>query len=61
LDHPKGVVVGMFNQALTAIFGLPEAERVLFVERLNHLRSKVSQFGWGVKDAFDETWFTVVE
>jgi hypothetical protein len=51
----------MFNQALTAIFGLPEAERVSFVERLNHLRSKASQFGWGVKDAFDESWFTVVE
>jgi len=40
-------LVGMFNQALTAIFGLPEAERVSFVERLNHLRSKASQFGWG--------------
>lgn len=55
------VLVRMFNQALTAICGLPQAERASFLERLDHLRSKASQFGWGVKDAFDESWFTVME
>lgn len=55
------VLVRMFNQALTAICALPEAEGASFLERLDHLRSKASQFGWGVKDAFDESWFTVVE
>jgi hypothetical protein len=54
-------LVRTFDQALTAICGLPEAERASFLERLNHLRSKASQFGWGVKDALNESWFTVVE
>jgi hypothetical protein len=54
-------LVRMFNQALITICGLPEAEREAFLERLNQLRSKAGQFGWGVKDAFDESWFTVVE
>jgi hypothetical protein len=54
-------LVRMFNQTLITICALPEAEREAFLERLNQLRSKVGQFGWGVKDAFDESWFTVVE
>src|SRR4029078_4343356 len=51
----------MFDQALTAICGLPEAERASLLERLDHLRSKSGEFGWGLKDAFDESWFSVVE
>jgi hypothetical protein len=43
-------LVRMFNQALITICGLPEAERASFLERLNQLRSKADQFGWGVKD-----------
>ncbi len=42
-------LVRMFNQALTASCELPEAERASFLERLNLLRSKASQFGWGGK------------
>jgi hypothetical protein len=38
---------GMFKQALTALCGLPEAERSSFLERLSHLRSKARRFGWG--------------
>jgi hypothetical protein len=54
-------LVRMFDQALTAICGLPETQRAPFLERLNPLRSKAGQFAWGVKDAFDESWFTAVE
>jgi hypothetical protein len=54
-------LVRMFDQALTGICELPEAERASFLERLNQLRSKADRFDWGVKDAFDESWFTVVE
>jgi hypothetical protein len=54
-------LVRMFDQALTAICALPVAERASFLERLDHLRSNASQVGWGVKDALDESWFTLVE
>jgi hypothetical protein len=54
-------LVCMFDQALTAICRLPETERTPFFERLSPLRSKAGQFAWGVKDAFDESWFTAVE
>ena len=54
-------LVRMFDQAVTAICGLPEAERAQLLERLEHLRSKAGRLGWGLKDAFDESWFSVVE
>jgi hypothetical protein len=46
---------------LTAICELPETERAPFLERLDPLRSKAGQIAWGVKDAFDESWFTAVK
>jgi hypothetical protein len=60
-ENYYAALVRMFDQALTAICGLPESERTPFLDRLNPLRSKASHFGWGLKDAFDESWHTVIE
>lgn len=54
-------LVRMFDQALTTICGLPETEREPFLKRLNPLRSRARQLEWGLKDAFDDSWFTAVE
>jgi hypothetical protein len=54
-------LVRMFEQALTAVDRLPASERAFFYERLNPVRSTASNLGWGVKDAFDDLWYSRVE
>jgi hypothetical protein len=53
-------LVRMFKQALTAVEMLPIPDRASFYERLDPLRWKAGDFGWGVKEAFDELWHSVV-
>ena len=54
-------LVRMFEQALTAVDRLPASERASFYGRLDPLRSEVGKLGWGVKDAFDDLWYSRVE
>ena len=54
-------LVRMFEQALRAVDRLPTSERAFFHGRLDPLRSEVGKLGWGVKDAFDELWYSIVE
>jgi hypothetical protein len=54
-------LVRMFEHALTAVDRLPALERASFYQRLDSLRSPSGRFGWGVKDAFDELWYSRVE
>lgn len=49
-------LVRMFEQALRAIACLPTAERAHFYGRLDPLKSKAGNLGWGVGDAFDQLW-----
>jgi hypothetical protein len=53
-------LVRMFEQALTAVERLPASERASFHERIDPLRSEAGNLGWGVKDAFDELWHSIV-
>jgi len=54
-------LVRMFEQALTAVERLPASERASFYERLGPARSAASNLGWGLKDAFDDLWYSRVE
>jgi len=54
-------LVHMFEQALTAVDGLLASERTSFYERLDSVRSAASNLGSGVKDAFDDLWYSRVE
>ena len=54
-------LVRMFEEALTATERLPASERASFYERLDPLRSQAGNLGWGVKDEFDELWYSRVE
>ena len=54
-------LVRMFEQALTAVDRLPASERASFYERLDPVRAATSNLGWGVKDAFDDLWYSRVE
>lgn len=50
-------LVRMFEQALKLVFVLPLAERTTYLERLDKLRSRGKNIGWGVKEDFDCLWF----
>ena len=54
-------LVRMFEQVLTAVDRLLASERASFYERLDPVRSAASNLGWGVKDAFDDLWYSRVE
>jgi len=54
-------LVRMFEQALTAVERLPASQRASFYERLDPLRSKAGNLGWGVQDEFDELWHTIMQ
>jgi hypothetical protein len=51
-------LVHMFEQAQIAVERLPASERPSFYECLDQLRSAAGKLGWGVKDAFDELWYS---
>jgi hypothetical protein len=49
-------LVRMFRQAVTHALALPEAGRELFLERLGKVMAVGQDMGWGVGDAFADTW-----
>lgn len=49
-------LVRMFEQALTIVAGLPDAQRETFLERLDDVRVMGQNVGWGVGEAFDALW-----
>ena len=51
-----GALVRMFEQALTIVAGLPDAQRETFLERLDDVRVMGQNVGWGVGEAFDALW-----
>jgi hypothetical protein len=51
-------LVHMFEQAQIAVERLPASERPSSYERLDQLRSAAGKLGCGVKDAFDELWYS---
>lgn len=51
-----GALIGMFGQALHCVLALPGAERPAYLERLDDVRSRGGNVGWGVKEEFDGFW-----
>lgn len=49
-------LVRMFERAIVSVGDLPEIHRQSRLQRLDVLRRKAKSVGWGVKEAFDESW-----
>ncbi len=49
-------LVRMFEQALQLVLVLPLAERTAYLDRLDKLRSRGQDIGWGVEEDFDCIW-----
>lgn len=50
-------LVRMFDRALTSVMKLEPSDQAALVDRLDRVRSALSDIGWGVKDAVDDIWF----
>ena len=55
-DSYFAALVRMFEQALKWVAGLPLAQRLPLLERLNRVRVAGTTIGWGVSDEFDTLW-----
>jgi len=51
-----GALVRMFEQALKAVTALPESRRPEFLLRLDTVRGRCHNFGYGVGDDMDQLW-----
>ena len=49
-------LIGMYDRSLSRILSLPDAERRAYVERLDKLRTRAKQVGWGVEDELNDLW-----
>jgi hypothetical protein len=47
----------MYEQSLKFALSLPPAERATYLERLDKLRSRGRQVGWGVEDELNSLWY----
>jgi hypothetical protein len=46
----------VFQQALTMVMRLPQAEQQCMLARLDEVRSALNHIGWGVSDDIDACW-----
>ena len=51
-----GALVRMFEQALKAVVALPESQRPEFLARLDAVRQRCQDIGYGVGDDVNELW-----
>ena len=49
-------LIRMYDQATNFVLGLPTVERSACVERLDKLRLRASDVGWGVQEEFEDIW-----
>jgi hypothetical protein len=49
-------LIRMYDRAVNCVLNLPLAERRAYVERLDKLRSRAHNVGWGVEDELNELW-----
>ena len=50
-------LIRMYDQSLKFVLNLPPAERSTYLERLDKLRSRGRQIGWGVQDELNNLWY----
>ena len=49
-------LIRMYDRSVNRVLSLPVAERRAYVERLDKLRSRVKNVGWGVEDELNDRW-----
>lgn len=50
-------LIRMYDQSLKYALNLPLAERSTYLERLDKLRSRARDVGWGVEDELNSLWY----
>ena len=50
-------LIRMYDQSLKYTLNLPLAERSTYLERLDKLRSRARDVGWGVEDELNSLWY----
>jgi hypothetical protein len=51
-------LIRMYDRSLEFVTKLPRTERVTGLERLDKLRSRAKDIGWGVEDELNDLWCT---
>jgi hypothetical protein len=50
-------LIRMYDQSVKFVLNLPPAQRRTYLERLDRLRSRAGQVGWGVEDELIRLWY----
>ena len=50
-------LIRMYDSSLNFVLNLPSAGRFTYLERLDKLRSRGSNVGWGVQEEFNSLWY----
>ena len=50
-------LIRIYDRATGFVLSLPPAERGTYVERLDKLRSRAREIGWGVEDELNDLWY----
>jgi len=50
-------LIRMYGQSLEFVSMLPPAERTTYLERLDKLRSRARNVGWGVEEELNGLWY----
>ena len=50
-------LIRMYEGSLEFVSNLPPAERATYLERLDKLRSRARNIGWGVQDELNSLWY----
>jgi hypothetical protein len=63
LDDEKYIaaLVRMYARSLDIVSSLPPTERSTYLKRLDRLRSRGRNLGWGVEQEFNSLWHDTVE
>ena len=63
MDDEKyfAALIRMYGQSLEIVSSLPRAERNIYLERLDRLRSRGRDVGWAVEEEFNSLWYDAVD
>ena len=63
LDDEKYIaaLIRMYARSLDIVSSLPPTERSTYLERLDRLRSRGRNLGWGVEEEFNSLWYKTVD
>ena len=50
-------LIRMYGRSLELVSNLPPAERATYLERLDKLRARGRQIGWGVEEELNSLWY----